>query len=375
MLAAVTYESFQRAQLRRRAAWLLALTLVLIFYASFFPFRFDVGRLVAAWQGGPGQLLPWGYSARADRAGNLLSYLPVGALLAYLAPPRWRAPLAFVGAVALAGALTVTIELLQHMTRSRVPNLVDVAMNATGGAVGAFAGALMRSRPWPLGPIALRHARPEPIALVLLALWFATHAVPFMPRLNQGHAWAGMQPLRDLDYDFVAIFTYCAGYLVVASAVRRLVVPNSFMRDFLAIAVLSLAMRVVFVDQWLTLDECLGLAIALPIAAILRNVTRARAFRISAALVTLAFALHLVFPPALRWGDAVIFLERAFMIVGVLWLASSGGVSLLAATAASAVGLATLAGVPSALLAVVAGFLVHAGRVLHSTPVARISGR
>lgn len=371
----MTYESFQRAQLRRRAAWLLALTLVLIFYASFFPFRFDAARLVAAWQGGPGQLLPWGYSARADRAGNLLSYLPLGALLAFLAPPRWRAPLAFVGAVALAGVLTVTIELLQHMTRSRVPNLVDVAMNASGGAVGAFAGALLRSRPWPLGPIALRQARPEPIALVLLALWFATHAVPFMPRLNQGHAWAGMQPLRDLDYDFVAIALHCAGYLVVASAVRRLVVPDSFMRNFLAIAALSLAMRVVFVGQWLTLDECLGLAIALPIAAILRNVTRARAFRISAALVTVALALHLVFPPALRWGDAVIFLERAFMITGVLWLAAGGGVSLLAATLASAIGLATLAGVPSGLLAVVAGFLVHAGRVLHSTPVARVIGR
>lgn len=374
MLAAVTYETFQRAQSRRRATWLLALTLVLIFYASFFPFRFDAGRLLAAWQGGPAQLLPWGYSARADRAGNLLSYLPVGALLAYLAPVRWRAPLAFAGAVALAGALSVTVELLQHMTRSRVPNLVDVAMNASGGALGAFAGALLRSRPWPIGPIALRQARPEPTALVLLALWFALHAVPFMPRLNQGHAWAGMQPLRDLERDFVAILAYCAGYLVVAAAVRRLVVPASFMRNFLTVAALSLAMRVVFVGQWLTLDECLGLAIALPAAAVLRNVTRARAFRITAALVTLAFALQLVFPAALRWSDAVIFLERAFMIVGVLWLASSGGVSLLAATAASAVGLAALAGVPSGLLAVVAGFLVHAGRVLHSSPVARVIG-
>jgi len=375
MLAGVTYESFQRAQLRRRAAWLLALTLVLIFYASFFPFRFDVERFVAAWQGGTARLLPWGYSARADRAGNLLSYLPVGALLAYLAPVRWRAPLAFFGAVALAAALSLSVEVLQHMTRSRVPNLVDVAMNASGGALGAFAGALLRSRPWPLGSIALRHARPEPIALVLLALWFATHAVPFMPRLNQGHAWAGMQPLRDLDHDFVAIAMYCAGYLVVASAVRRLVVPDSFMRNLLAIAALSLAARVVFVGQWLTLDECLGLAIALPLTAILRGVTRARAFRITAALVALAFALQLAFPPALRWGDAVVFLERAFMIVGVLWLAAGGGVSLLAATAACAIALATLAGIPGGLLAVVAGFLVHAGRVLHSTPVARIIGR
>ena len=96
---------------------------------------------------------------------------------------------------------------------------------------------------------------------------------------------------------------------------------------------------------------------------------------LAAALVTLAFALQLAVPPALRWGDAVIFLERAFMITGVLWLAASGGVSLLAATLAYTIGLAILAGVPSGLLAVVAGFLVHAGRVLHSTPVARVIGR
>lgn len=369
------YDAFHRAQSRRRAAGLLALAIAVILYASFFPFRFDPSRLAAAWKAGPSELLPWGYSARADRAGNLLSYLPIGALLAWLAPLRWRGFAAFIGAIALATALSLTVELLQHLTRTRVPNLVDVAMNATGSAFGALAGALLRTRPWPLGPIALRHARPEPIALVLIALWFAMHAVPFMPRLNQGHAWAGMQPLRDLDYDGIAIFAYCAGYLVVASAVRRLVVPESFARVLLTIAALSLALRVMFVGQWLTLDECAGLAIALPLAAWLRGVTRARAFRITVAIVALAFALELARPPLQPWSAAVIFLERAFMIVGALWLAATAGVSLLTTTLVFAIGVALLAGPTAGLLAIVAGFLVHAGRVLHYSPVPRVVGR
>ena len=375
MLGAVSYDAFHRDHSRRRAAWLLVLTLVLIFYASFFPFRFDPARLAAALHGGFADLLPWGYSARADRAGNQLSYLPVGALLAYLAPPRWRAPAAFAGAIALAAALSCTVELLQHMTRSRVPNLVDVAMNTTGGAAGALAGALLRRRRWPLGSIALRHARPEPIALVLVALWLAMHAVPFMPRLNQGHAWAGMQPLRDLDYDGIAIFAYFAGYLVVASAVRRLVVPASFARNFLGASVLSLLLRVAFVGQWLTLDECLGLMLALPAAAGLRGITRARAFRITFAIVVLAFALELAFPPAQPWSEAVTFLTRAFMIVGALWLATGAGASLLVSTLVLATGVALLAGPTAGLLAVVAGFLVHAGRVLHHSPVPRVVDR
>jgi glycopeptide antibiotics resistance protein len=375
MLAGVSFDAFQRDHSRRRAAWLLVLTIVLIFYASFFPFRFDPARFAAAWQRGPADLLPWGFSARADRVGNLLSYLPVGALLAFLAPPRWRAPAAFFGAIALAAALSFTIELLQHLTRTRVPNLVDVAMNATGGACGAMAGAFLRTWRRPLGLVSLRHARPEPIALVLVALWFAGHAVPFMPRLNQGHAWAGMQPLRNLDYDVIAIFAYLAGYLIVASAIRRLVVPGSFARIVLTVAALSLLLRVVFVGQWLTLDECIGLAVSLPIAAWLRSVTRARAFRITFAVVVLAFALELAFPPQQPWSEAVTFLTRAFMIVGALWLAAAAGVSLLASTLVLATGVALLAGPTAGFLAIVAGFLVHAGRVLHHSPVPRIPGR
>ena len=277
------HDAFNRDESRRLAAWLLALTIALIVYASFFPFRFDLARFAAAWRSGPEGLLPWGYSARADRAGNLLSYLPLGALLAWLAPPRWGRVAAWIGAIALAGALSCTIEVLQHMTRTRVPNLVDVAMNTTGGALGALVGAALRRRPLPLRALALRHARPEPIALVLLALWFAMHAVPFMPRLNQGHAWSGMQPLRNLDHNGVAIFAFLAGYLIVAAAVRRLVVPASYARVFLAIAVLSLLLRVVFVAQWLTLDECIAAALAIPSAAWLRGITRARAFRLTLA--------------------------------------------------------------------------------------------
>lgn len=375
MLVIVPYDPFNPDQSRRLAAWLLALTLVVIFYASFFPFRFDPSRFVAAWRGGPEALLPWGYSARADRAGNLLSYLPVGALLAWLAPPRWRVPAVFIGAALPAVVLSCTIEVLQNLTRSRVPNLVDVAMNAAGGGLGALAGALLRQRRWPLRAIALRHARPEPIALVLLALWFAMHAVPFMPRLNQGHAWAGMQPLRNLEYNGVAIFAFFAGFLVVASAVRRLVVPASFTRVFLVVALLSLALRVAFVAQWLTLDECIALVLALPVAAWLRAVTRARAFRITLAIVTLALALALAFPPPQPWTDAVRFLERAFMIVGALWLAGVAGISLLATTVAYATGVALLAGPTAGLLAIVAGFLVHAGRVLHYSPVPRVVDR
>lgn len=360
---------------RRRAAWLLVFTLALILYASFFPFRFDGARFSFDWQGGLAALLPWGPTARADRAANFLSYLPFGALVAYLAPVRSRALIAWLAGVSVSAALSVSVEVLQHFTPSRVPNLADAAMNVAGGAVGAIVGALLRTRSAPLRALTLRHARPEPIALVLLALWIAAHAVPFMPRLNQGHAWLGMLPLRNLEWNAAAIAVFAASYVLLGVAVRRLVVTANAMRDFILLAVASLALRVLFLGQWLTLDECVGLGIAVPVVLVLGELERARAARIALAIVVTSLAIEFLLRPEGAWSEAVIFLSRAYLIVGALWLAAGAGFSLLGATVLVGAGVALLAGPTAGLLAVVAGFLVHAGRVLHHAPAAEVTRR
>lgn len=342
---------------------------VLIFYASFYPFSFDLGRVVRTLQGDPAHWLPWGHSSRGDRIGNLLFYLPLGALAAFVAPIRWNAWASWAGAVVGALALSLCVELLQHATRIRVPNRVDLAMNGTGAAIGAIAGALLRTRSWPFQAEILRHARPEPVALLLLALWIAFHALPFMPRLSWWKAWRALQPLRQGDLSVVWTFAFAAGYLVVGSAVRRLVTRDMYLRVFVLIAAASIAMRLIFTGQWLMLNELLGLAIAIPVALWLRNVPRPRAFRITAIAVAVVFAIELLYPTSSYWREAIIFLERAFMILGILWLCAHAGWSLIAATAVVALLVAVMKGMTLVPLVVLGAFLVHAGRVFHETMV------
>lgn len=350
---------------RRRALWLLALAVILIFYASFYPFTFSLTRMRAALTGPFDELLPWGFSSRGDRVGNLLFYLPFGAVAAYAAPANWGAVRSALGAVLLAALLSFGVELAQWGTRLRVPNRVDLVMNMAGAALGAAPGAWLRDHAWPFGRPILRHTRPEPVALVLLGLWVAFHAFPFMPRLSFWKAWRAMQPLREIDVAIAGTIAFAAGYLIVASAIRRLVIRDSYFRVLGIAIAASLVMRLVFTSQWLTPAEGIGLALAIPAAIALRDLPRARAFRYTVAFAAAAFAYALVERPAPYWNDAVIYLERAFMVLGILWLTAQAGWSLRIATVGLAIIAGVLGGLPLSALAIVAAFGVHAGRVFH----------
>jgi len=353
------------AQSSRRARWLLGATIVLILYACFYPFEFDIPSAVAAMRAGTRELLPWGFTSRGDRLGNFLSYLPLGFLAALVAPGRWPRLLSAVVVVLAALSLSVAVESLQHATRTRVPNLVDVVMNTAGAFVGALAGLAYRARPVAVRIIAIRQPRPEPIALLLIALWIATHAAPFMPRLSGWKAWRALAPLRELDWSIAGIAIFFAGYLVLASAVRRLVTRESFWPLLVALTLASLAMRLVFAGQQLTLDECAALALALPIIGWLRQTPRARAFRFTAITVAGVAIMAMLPSIPLAHADLLAQIASAYLTIGILWLTANAGWSLLIATLASAVIIAVLESPAAAPLAIVAGLLVHAGRLLH----------
>jgi len=117
-------------------AWLYA---GLIVYASLYPF--SGWRTTGATALGF-LFLPWPrWWTGFDLVSNLLGYLPLGALtFGALVRSGWNGGVAFASAVAAATLLSLSMESLQGLLPMRVASNLDLALNATGAAVGAGLG-------------------------------------------------------------------------------------------------------------------------------------------------------------------------------------------------------------------------------------------
>lgn len=181
--------------MRRTSAWLLALIyVVLIVYASLYPFIGWRTQGLSPWQVFVHSPVP--RAAMFDKAVNLLGYIPFGFLLCLgvlRSHRRWPAVLL---ATMAGGLMSLLMETLQIYLPTRVPSLMDLALNWSGAGVGALlAWGLER-----LGAIArwsrfrvrwfVADARG---ALVLLALWPVALLFPAPVPLGLGQVLAQLE--------------------------------------------------------------------------------------------------------------------------------------------------------------------------------------
>lgn len=128
---------------QRSSAWLFAAAFVcFVVYASLHPFS---GWSEPSPPGSLGWVLPRprGFT-RFDVVGNLLAYVPLGALLA----TAWvrdggRRLAALVIAVTAASLLSYTLEQVQHALPMRVPSVIDWQLNTAGAAIGAVLAVVL----------------------------------------------------------------------------------------------------------------------------------------------------------------------------------------------------------------------------------------
>jgi VanZ family protein len=250
--------------LKTATAWLLSLTVLFMLYASLYPFDFDLARLAASGHEVLQHSLTWRRPPRTDMIANLLFYLPFGALVLSLTPARWgrtRRVLFTFGAGLL---LSVLIECAQATTVSRDPSITDVAFNAVSAGIAALIALFARGLGLQAALPELRTDRPDVVAVLIVGLWIASHAAPFMPTTR--FILYFTQPGRALDWHWSsgAFAGYLAGYVLVGAALRSLLRPRSFWQLFLPIAVVSLVARIVFRGQRLELMEVVAFIVALP---------------------------------------------------------------------------------------------------------------
>jgi len=219
MSSSVSLPPARYARNSKLVAYLTAAYLLLVVYASLYPFsgwrvpNEDVARfLIAGWPP---------YVIGSDVVVNVLAYVPLGLLLTLIwmgRVPRWAA---LALGVIIATILSVAIEFAQGYLPARISSNVDVLTNAVGALWGAGAAQAWGER-WLLSgelhrlrKTHFRAGARTDVAFVLLALWLLT-------QLNADIWLFGNGDLRQLiPLDFGV--RYSAGaYLLLEAGVAAL---------------------------------------------------------------------------------------------------------------------------------------------------------
>jgi glycopeptide antibiotics resistance protein len=334
---AIRGSSSERA-LRRATAWLLVFTVLFMLYASLYPFDFSLAHLRSLGRADLMRSLTWRRPPRTDLVANLLFYLPFGALVISLAPHRWGALRRVSFTLGTGTALSVAIECVQAASITRDASITDVTLN--GLSTGIAALLALGARGLGLQPALpeLRTSRPDVVAVIVIALWIASHAAPFMPTAQ--FVWYFTHPYRALDWHWSsgAFAGFFAGYVLIGAVLRSLVRPFSFWRLFLALAALVLVSRIVFRDQRLSINECVGLLLALPLIWRITLAGEQAAYRLALLWAAPGFVFFALAPfdfsarvPDFAWlawqpltarpgsGEPGL-LEMAFFYTGAVWL-------------------------------------------------------
>jgi VanZ family protein len=317
--------------------WLLALTVAFIVYASLYPFNFDLWRLHAA-RAELARSLEWRPPPRTDLIANLIFYMPLGALLTYLAPRRWGYLRSIIWVLTLGSILSFLMECAQFLTRDRDPSITDVVLNGTSATVAAvltFSARALGLRP---ALPELRASRPDVLALVLVGLWLSFHAAPFMPTVRFIRHLQSPRSLIAWDVSLVGICGFFAGYVLLGAVLQSQLRPASFWPVAAAIAAITLLSRVVFRGQSLEVNELLGLMAALPAVWHLSRCTDDRAYVYAALYVVPPLLFFALAPLVLATGPATAaspypldlarrgltgargWLETAYLFAGLVWL-------------------------------------------------------
>jgi VanZ family protein len=311
---------------------LLLLAVALIVYGSLYPWQFDFGRHVDAWQL---LLHSWPsaftrYVAR-DIALNVLLYVPLGAaaFLSFYQKRRWAAVIA---AIALGFTLSGSMELLQAYDDHRNTSLLDLTTNTVGTAAGALLGLVFA----PAAEFLSRRTwRLAGAGALLAALWLGFQLYPFFPVFSTYRVrhWLSL-PWSLSSISPVEVWAGAAEWFALALALEACL--GRLRTWWLAAAILALPLRFFIVTRTVHWNDLLAAPLALVLWEAVAPSRRLRAglvmmlsaillrelapFRWSAAASGFSWV---PFMPTLEsdWGSAVVIvLRKAFDYGAAVWL-------------------------------------------------------
>jgi VanZ family protein len=173
----------------------LLLAIAIIAYGSLYPFHFETTQraanpLLAVWRGWPAELNR--YIVR-DVALNVILYVPLGMAAAMVFLRRNSRAVSAAAAIALAFAMSASMELLQVYEPRRDPSSLDVLTNFVGGAMGALIALPNESRIRALTKSPERGLRGA--AAILFAAWAVQEFYPLFPDIGRAHLYDSLGAL------------------------------------------------------------------------------------------------------------------------------------------------------------------------------------
>jgi VanZ family protein len=339
---------------------ILAIVVALILYGSLYPWEFHARHyghhplwiLLHAWPTGAlDRYLVW------DIVVNIALYLPLG-IFGYLAvSARASRMVRILAPLALALALSASIEMLQLFDDSRQCSLSDVVSNVTGAAVGVGVGALYRVKlqRFLAAQDAASLLRPSG-ALLLLSCWLGYQIFPLFPvwgRTNVMHRLAALRAADGvLSVDTLVVF---AEWLAVACLVES--IRKKKTSGLLALLLMLVPLRLILASRTLGWPDIAGAAAAYAAWLCLprRWLTGAAPVLLTGALILGELSpYHFQSARAFNWvpfrgffrtdwqDGFVMLFRKSFWYGSVLWLWRASGLSLAWATAVAAAALLIL---------------------------------
>jgi glycopeptide antibiotics resistance protein len=319
----------------------------LIAYGSLYPFNLKASDDTFGWWQTLWQALTqlsWARAGHGDRVANVLLYVPLGFCLSLWLDGRLRHRGAVVVATLCGAVLSLSIEVAQVFISSRVPSLWDVTLNTGGALCGAIGGIAWFSLSARL-PSTEDGGRGDKVAVIVLALWFASCWAPFSPHFTLSKLKTALQPLFEPQVTVTDMVYYLVWWTLIAQIIFALSSAQRGVEMLLAAIAAVLVGRLFIADLSFVPSELIAMVLLLPTLVIL--------YRLWApsrrALLLAAFAFVFVFErltplassgsghfdlwPFIAWRDAGMpvslhaLFKQLFELAALAWLLREAGLS------------------------------------------------